>query len=112
MKIATDIIYNGIEIPLTVNVTAEINQMPANQRMDKILDFLLSIDLTDVNLSDWYIAEFRKKMIALNAKFKFKSIEIAELFLSWYIEKIEVKSYIDTKETFKNFIKEMGKPKI
>lgn len=113
MKITTNINLTGTEYPITIDVSKEINALPnPNERMDKILDFLLSIDLTDVNISDWYIAEFRNKMIALNAKFRFKSTGIAELFLSWYIEKIEVKSYIDVKETFKDFIKEMGQPKI
>lgn len=113
MKLETDIDVMGSVIPFTADVTDYVNSIKdPNLRCRKVMEFMDGVNLADIELSDLFIAIMRKKMIALNAKFKFKSNAIAKSLLSWYIERTEERSYIDIDETFENFIKEMGQPKI
>jgi hypothetical protein len=109
-KITFNFELTGTIYPCTFDVAKEINKIenPA-LRINKILDILLGVDLSG-NLPDFFIADYKKKMIELNLKFKFDAVkETAKDLLGYYLEKLDTQSYINLDEIYNNYTKSLKK---
>jgi hypothetical protein len=109
-KITFDYEITGTVYPCTIDIAKEINKIDnVSLRTKKTLDILNDIDLSG-NLFDFFIADYRKKMIELNLKFKFDAIEeTSKDLLGYYLEKLDTQNYINLDEIYENYVKSLKK---
>lgn len=101
----------AIETEISIDVAKEINSIESsNIRAATIIGIFKALDLTGMKLDEFFIVDFRKKMIALNSLFGFEMVLIAKMFLKQYINKVEIRSYIDIDEIWDDFINECKNP--